>query len=104
VGDPAPLPFAPARLLALAMAAEGMRLLGAGVVRRPSEVDLAAVLAAGWPAGTGGPMAMAAASGPLVLRHDLRQAATLDAAIWADDPLLSAMIRRGTRFDALEAG
>jgi hypothetical protein len=35
-----------------------------------------------------------------VLRHHLQQAAALE----ADDPLLSAMIRRGTRFDTLDAG
>ena len=104
VAAPAPLPLPPARLIALAVAAEGLRLLGAGVVRRPSDIDLAAVLAAGWPARTGGPMAMAAALGPLVLRHELRQAAALDAGVWADDPLLSAMIRRGTGFAALDAG
>lgn len=104
VDAPAPLPFSPARLIELAVAAEGLRLLGASVVRRASDIDLAAVLAFGWPAPTGGPMAMAATLGPLVLRHALRQAATLDAAIWADDPLLSAMIRRGTRFEALDAG
>jgi 3-hydroxyacyl-CoA dehydrogenase len=46
----------PARPVLQAMAQEGDRMLAQGMVSRASDIDVAAVLAAGWPAYRGGPM------------------------------------------------
>jgi 3-hydroxyacyl-CoA dehydrogenase len=99
-----PLPLPVDRLILLAVINAGARLLEAGTVARPSDLDLALVLGAGWPNWRGGPMAEGDGIGPLVLRHELRQAAALDPALWTPEPLLDAMIRKGWRFEDLNAG
>ncbi|MCA2011042.1 enoyl-CoA hydratase/isomerase family protein [Cereibacter sphaeroides] len=109
LGDPDPgpaptLPLSVDRLILLAVVAEGLRLLADGRVARPSDLDLAMVMGAGWPHWRGGPMAEADSLGPMVLRHELRLAATLDAELWAPAPILDEMIRRGWRFEDLNAG
>ena len=97
-----PLPFSPARLVVLALICEAMRLLEAGVVTRPSDLDLAMVRGAGYASDQGGPFCSADVTGPLVLRSQLRQAATLGA-LWQPPPLLDELIRNGWRFDELNA-
>ncbi|WP_323022935.1 enoyl-CoA hydratase-related protein [Pararhodobacter sp.] len=94
----AELPLPLDRLILLAVANEGMRLLAAGRALRPSDLDLALVMGAGWPQWRGGPMAEADALGPMVLRHELRIAAALDPDLWTPEPILDEMIRRGWRF------
>lgn len=95
------LPLPLERLVLLATVNEAMRLLAAGRVTRPSDLDLALVMGAGWPNWRGGPMAEADSLGPIVLRHEMRLAAGLDAAIWAPEPMLDELIRQGWRFDDL---
>lgn len=102
--DQADLPFAPERLIVLAVINAGARLLSAGIVQRPSDIDLAMVLGAGWPNWRGGPMAEADGIGPMVLRHELQQAEGLDTDLWTADPLFDELVRRGEDFDALNAG
>jgi 3-hydroxyacyl-CoA dehydrogenase len=99
--DAVALPFAPERLILLAVINAGANLLHAGVVLRPSDIDLAMVLGAGWPNWRGGPMAEGEAIGPMVLRHEMRAAATLDADLWAPSPLFDTLIRGGQRFEDL---
>jgi 3-hydroxyacyl-CoA dehydrogenase len=96
------LPDAPDRLLVLALIAEGMRLLEAGHALRPSDLDLAMVQGAGYPATRGGPFAEADTMGPLVLRSALLRAAPLDP-VWAPAPLLDEVIRNGWRFEDLNS-
>lgn len=99
-----PLPLSVESLVRLATINEGMRLLAAGRAARPSDLDLALVMGAGWPKWRGGPMAEADTLGPIVLRHELRAAAAFDPAIWEPEPMLDEMIRQGWRFEDLNRG
>lgn len=98
-----PLPLPPERLLLLALINAGARLLEAGQALRPSDIDVAMVLGAGYPDWRGGPMAEGDGLGLLVLRHELRQAAALDlpeaTAIWTPAPLIDELIRLSWRFE-----
>ena len=98
------LPLPVESLVLLATINEGMRLLAAGRAARPSDLDMALVMGAGWPKWRGGPMAEADTLGPMVLRHELRAAAAFDAAIWEPEPMLDEMIRQGWRFEDLNRG
>jgi len=95
------LPLSPDRLLMLALINAGARLLETAQALRPSDLDIAMVLGAGYPNWRGGPMAEADGLGPLVLRHELLQAATLDAELWSPSPLIGELIRQGWRFEDL---
>lgn len=99
--SPADLPLPPERLLLLALINSGARLLETAQALRPSDIDIAMVLGAGYPNWRGGPMAEADTMGPLVLRHELQQAAALDPALWSPAPLIGELIRQGWRFDDL---
>lgn len=98
------LPLSIDRLILLAAVTEGLRLMAGGRLVRPSDLDLAMVMGAGWPEWRGGPMAEADRLGPIVLRHELRLAETLDRDLWSPAPILDEMIRRGWRFEDLNAG
>lgn len=98
---PTALPLAPERLLLLALINTGARLLETAQALRPSDIDIAMVLGAGYPNWRGGPMAEADTIGPLVLRHELLQAAALDPSLWTPAPLIGELIRQGWRFDDL---
>lgn len=104
VGPVQALPLPVERLLLLAVINCGARLLESGACLRPSDLDLAMVLGAGWPNWRGGPMAEADAIGPLVLRHELRAAAELDPGLWTPEPMFDELIRRGWRFEDLNTG
>jgi len=97
------LPLPPERLLLLALINTGARLLETAQALRPSDIDIAMVLGAGYPNWRGGPMAEADTMGPLVLRHELKQAAALDPALWTPAPLIGELIRQGWRFDDLNS-
>jgi 3-hydroxyacyl-CoA dehydrogenase len=84
-----------------AQANEGLRLVEAGIARRPSDIDHALVAGHGFPRWQGGPMHQADRRGLLVLRHDLRLWAG-DDAIWQPAPLLDRLIGRGLRLSALD--
>lgn len=90
-----------ARLLA-ALANRGLALIGAGVLDRPSDIDMALVHGAGWLRHVPGPMLWAARRGLLVLRADLNRWKDEAPTLWEPAPLIAAMLRRGTRIDALE--
>ncbi|KPQ08264.1 MAG: 3-hydroxyacyl-CoA dehydrogenase [Rhodobacteraceae bacterium HLUCCA12] len=99
---PAPaLPLDPDRMILLALVNAGARLLQEGRALRPSDLDIAAVLGAGYPNWRGGPMAEADMLGPLVLRRMMDQAAPLDPDLWAPAPLIAELIRQGWRFEDL---
>lgn len=91
-----------ARLLA-AMANEGARLLGAGLVQRPSDIDLAMVLGQGFPRWQGGPMFWADRRGLLLLRRDLRDWAAKAPQLYTPAPLIEELFRQGRRLDSLNS-
>lgn len=95
------LPLPPEQLILLALINAGAHLLESGQALRPSDLDIAMVLGAGYPNWRGGPMAEADTMGPLVLRHALQQAAPLSAELWAPAPLIGELIRQGWRFEDL---
>ena len=85
--------LAPPVLAALANA--GLRLIGDGKALRPSDIDVAMVLGAGFPRWGGGPMLWAERRGLMVLRDDLNRLAQEDPDIWTPAPLLDDLIRHG---------
>ncbi|MCB1390675.1 MAG: enoyl-CoA hydratase/isomerase family protein [Rhodobacteraceae bacterium] len=98
------LPLPAERMVLLAVVNAAMGLLDMGRAIRPSDLDLALVMGAGWPNWRGGPLAEADALGPMVVRHELQAAAGLDPALWTPDPMLDEMIRNGWRFEDLNGG
>ncbi len=101
--DITPLPHTEDRLIVLAVVNAAARLLRQGTSLRPSDLDLAMVLGAGWPNWRGGPLAEADAIGPMVLRHELTQASDLDPDLWTPDALFDDMIRQSQTFEGLNA-
>ncbi len=88
----------------LAMANAGARLVSAGVVARPSDVDVAAVHGLGLARWLGGPMQAADEIGLLHVRNLMRGWAgsgDLSMAVWTPDPLVDRLIRSGEDFDSL---
>ncbi len=85
--------LAPPVLAALANA--GLRMIGDGKALRPSDIDVAMVLGAGFPRWGGGPMLWAETRGLIVLREDLNRLAQDDPDIWTPAPLLDDLIRQG---------
>ena len=84
-----------------AMANEGLKQLGAGIARRPSDIDHLLVAGHQFPRGLGGPMHQADQRGLLVLRHDLRTWAQ-DDPFWTSAPLIDRLISEGVRLSALD--
>lgn len=80
------------------MANEGARLLGAGIVESPAEIDFALVAGQGFPRWEGGPMYWADQRGLLILRRDLELWAPEAPEIWAIAPVLADLAARGARF------
>ena len=87
-----------------AMVAEGLRLIARGIVGRPSDIDLALILGAGFARWQGGPMHWAEGRGLLVLRRDLRAWAADAAEIWTPPPMLDDLVARGDGFAGVEGG
>lgn len=87
-----------------ALANEGARLVGQGVVQRPSDIDAALILGHGFPRSVGGPMHWADQRGLLILRHDLHRWAVEAPEIWGVAPLIDDLISIGRGFDVLNRG
>ena len=83
-----------------ALAAEGARLLDAGQMRRPIDIDALCLLSGLVPRWEGGPMFQADRRGLLVLRRDLRAAAATDA-VFEPSGLIDALIADGKTFASL---
>jgi 3-hydroxyacyl-CoA dehydrogenase len=84
-----------------AMAVEGARLLARGIAARPSDVDFALVMGAGFPRHLGGPMFWADQRGMLILRRDLALWAAEAPAIWGMPPLMDQLLAKGDKFVTL---
>lgn len=78
------------------MANEGLRLLAAGVARRPSDIDHLMVTGHGFPRWQGGPMHRAEERGLMVLRADLRRWQD-DDPIWQPAALIDRLVADGRR-------
>jgi len=86
-----------------AMANAGARLIGAGVLRRPCEVDMAAIGAGLMARHTGGPMFQCDRRGMLVMMRDLRDWARENPALWQPAPLIEDLWSLGQGFASLDA-
>ncbi|MDZ4096636.1 MAG: enoyl-CoA hydratase-related protein [Paracoccaceae bacterium] len=86
-----------------AMANEGARLVGQGVVLRPSDVDLAMVLGHGFPRWEGGPMHWADRRGLMILRRDLHDWVRDAPEIWGVAPLIDDLVAKGLSFGDMNA-
>lgn len=98
------LPSAPAGagpVLAFCLAAvmnEAARMVSDAVVRRPSDVDAAALLSGLFPRWEGGPVYQADERGLMALRADLRQRAETHPAIFTPAPVIDRLISQGRHF------
>ncbi len=80
-----------------ALANEGARLLSAGVVSSPLDIDLVAVAGLGFPRHRGGPLHLADQRGLIILRRDLLNWAA-DGEIWKPVPAWDALVSVGRGF------
>lgn len=92
-----------ARRCIAALANAGARLVEAGVLRAPSEVDLVAIGAGLMARHTGGPMYQADRRGMLILVRDLRLWADENPSLWQPAPLIERLWSDGARFARLDA-
>jgi 3-hydroxyacyl-CoA dehydrogenase len=93
-----------ARYLA-AMVNEGAAVLGEGVARCPSDVDLVLTAGYGFPKAEGGPMRWADRTGLDVLLTNIREwSAEGDPAFPSPAPLLEELVTSNRRFEHLNAG
>lgn len=90
-----------ARVLS-AMANEGARMIGEGVVARPSDIDLAVVAGGGFARWQGGPMFWADRRGLLILRRDLSVWAWEAPEIWTVSPLVADLVATSRHFSDLD--
>ena len=95
---PASLPAGAAGIaprLFAALANAGARLVEAGAVSHPDDIDAIAILAGITARFTGGPMYQADRRGLLVLRRDMLLWAADDAALWSPAPLIDRCLSQG---------
>ena len=90
--------------LTLVAALEAVRCLQEGVVRAPSDGDVAAVLGLGYPAARGGPFRHLGARGLAATRGRLAALADRFGSRYEAPVLLLELAQRGTDFNALEEG
>lgn len=84
--------------LLAAMVSEAARLLQDKVVKRASDIDLAAEKGLLMHARRGGPLIRADMTGLLPVLGILRRLNAMDSAVWAPEPLLTDMVKHGRRF------
>lgn len=96
------LPEAEIRLrIIAAMANEGARMLRAGMVLRPSDIDVALVLGHRFPRWRGGPMKAADLVGLFEVLRALKRLAPAWPELYEPEPGIAALIRNGENFEAL---
>ncbi|APZ51269.1 3-hydroxyacyl-CoA dehydrogenase family protein [Salipiger abyssi] len=94
-------PDAIRKLMLGAMANEGARMLASGMAARPSDIDLAAIMALDLPRWRGGPMHLAGVIGLLSLRRAMEAFDHPDRAFWTPEPVFAELIKNGRNFDDL---
>ncbi len=85
----------------LALVAEGARLVAEGCALRPSDVDMAAILALGYPRWRGGPLQTADEIGLLEVKTALAELAPEAPGLWSPPDLLGELVKNGRRFASL---
>jgi len=83
---------------------EGLHALGEGAARRPLDLDAAALLSGLFPRWEGGPMYLAAQTGLMALRADLRARAANHPQLFTPPPLLDQLISEGRSLADLNRG
>ena len=86
------------RRCVIAMANEGARLLGEGIARSASDIDVVMALGFGFPRHKGGPLKAAELSGILGVQRELEALAKTDP-FWEPAPALKRAALNGNRFD-----
>lgn len=84
-----------------ALMAEGLRLVEAGVARRPSDIDAAALLSRLMPRWQGGPMFQADQIGLMSLRADLRKRAQSHPELFTPPTIIDTLIAQDQRLSDL---
>ncbi|MCB6177545.1 enoyl-CoA hydratase/isomerase family protein [Rhodobacter sp. Har01] len=84
-----------------AMLNEGLRLVDAGIARRPSDVDFLLVAGYGFPAWRGGPMHLADQRGLMVVRAEMHDWQG-DDPLWAPAPVIDRLISQGQHLRDLD--
>lgn len=84
-----------------AMANAGARLLRQGVVRHPSDIDVALIHGFGFPRWRGGPMMASDQFGLVPLRAVLRDMSQQGDVFWSPDEMFDELIKNGQGFAAL---
>lgn len=84
-----------------AMANTGARLLEAGLVKRPQDIDLACVLGVNFPRWRGGPMKAADLRGLFAVEQDLKQFAADWPELYTPGPMFFDLVKNGENFDTL---
>ncbi|WP_146587230.1 enoyl-CoA hydratase-related protein [Puniceibacterium confluentis] len=97
-----PDPDGIADLMVAALANEGARMMAEGMVSRPGDVDVVAMLGQGFPRWRGGPMKAAGLFGLARLRRMLRDVEHPDTDFWTPQPVFDQLIKNGQDFDALD--
>lgn len=87
--------------IVMAEANAGARLLDAGVVAHPRDIDVVMVAAKGFPRTEGGPMQWADRLTPLQAEKALRQYAKIAPEIWEPAAIWHRLVRDGLRFENL---
>jgi 3-hydroxyacyl-CoA dehydrogenase len=86
-----------------ALAVAGARLVERGAVARPSDIDVLAMGALGFPRWRGGPMQATDEAGVLSMRNLLRDLARDGGEFWVPGTIWDDLIRNGQRFADLNA-
>jgi 3-hydroxyacyl-CoA dehydrogenase len=81
-----------------AMVNEAARILGEGIARRPSDIDVVLVNGYGYPSWRGGPMHEADAIGVATMLRRIEAIHERDGAGWEPAPLLAEMVNAGRCF------
>jgi len=81
-----------------AMANEAARIMEEAIAQRPSDIDVAMILAHGFPRWRGGPAMAADLTGILRVKRDLDAFATEDPGFWTPAPLITDLVKNGQRF------
>lgn len=103
-GTRAPAPMAAAEIverIVAALANEGARMLEAGMLRRPAEVDVAAVLGLDVPRASGGPMMAADLAGLWRMKRALERFEHPDRGFWDPLPIWGELAKNGRGFGSL---
>ena len=88
-------------LLLGALANEGLRALGRGMLDRASDLDVVAMLALDFPRGRGGPMKAVSIMGLFRVMKMMERLGHPDADFWRPEPIWADLVKNGRDFDGI---